>query len=157
MDHLCYLCLVFLMLLRLFIAALWSTAGKGLTSWLLLMVFIVFFNFPIWYSGSGVVLDCIISWSLPSFLLLLAVLVRNPWKITKLPGEHSMPGHHWHASETPFKWCFAVGPMMARLQWHLDPLRKKQKRCQTWTPSDKTFWVRAWVATKFGWRINSFL
>ena len=28
-----FLCLVFLMLSRLFIAALWSTAGKGLTSW----------------------------------------------------------------------------------------------------------------------------
>ena len=31
MDHLCFLCLVFLMLLRLFIAALWSPAGKGLS------------------------------------------------------------------------------------------------------------------------------
>ena len=41
-DHLCFLCLVFLMLLRLFIAALWSPAGKGLTSWLLLVMFIVF-------------------------------------------------------------------------------------------------------------------
>ena len=35
MDHLCYLCLVFVMLSRLFIAALWSPAGKELTSWLL--------------------------------------------------------------------------------------------------------------------------
>ena len=42
MDHLCFLCLVFLMLLRLFIAALWSPAGKGLTSWLFLVMFIVF-------------------------------------------------------------------------------------------------------------------
>ena len=42
MDHLCFLCLVFLMLLRLFIAALWSPAGKGLTSWLLLVMCIVF-------------------------------------------------------------------------------------------------------------------
>ena len=33
MNHLCYLCLVFVMLSRLFIAALWSPAGKGLTSW----------------------------------------------------------------------------------------------------------------------------
>ena len=37
-DHLCYLCLVFVMLSRLFIAALWSPAGKGLTSWLLFVV-----------------------------------------------------------------------------------------------------------------------
>ena len=32
MDHLCCLCLVFVMLSCLFIAALWSPAGKGLTS-----------------------------------------------------------------------------------------------------------------------------
>ena len=38
MDHLCYLCLVFFMLSRLFIAALWSPAGKGLTSWLLFVM-----------------------------------------------------------------------------------------------------------------------
>ena len=38
MDHLCYLFLVFVMLSRLFIAALWSPAGKGLTSWLLVVM-----------------------------------------------------------------------------------------------------------------------
>ena len=55
-DHLCFLCLVFLMLLRLFNAALWSPAGKGLTFWLLLVMFFVFFvTFPcgilgqVWY------------------------------------------------------------------------------------------------------------
>ena len=42
MDHLCVLCIVFLMLSRLLIAALWSPAGKGLTSWLVLVTFIVF-------------------------------------------------------------------------------------------------------------------
>ena len=39
MDHLSYLCLVFVMLSRLFIVALWSPAGKGLTSWLLFVMF----------------------------------------------------------------------------------------------------------------------
>ena len=39
MDHLCYLCLVIVMLSRLFIAALRSPAGKGLTSWLLFVMF----------------------------------------------------------------------------------------------------------------------
>ena len=39
MDHLCYLCIVFVMLSRLFIAAFWSPAGKGLTSWLLFVMF----------------------------------------------------------------------------------------------------------------------
>ena len=37
-----FLCLVFLMLSRLFIAALRSPAGKGMTSWLVLVMFIVF-------------------------------------------------------------------------------------------------------------------
>ena len=36
-------------------------------------------------------------------------------KITKLPSQYSMLGPHWHASETPFKWRFAGGPMNARL------------------------------------------
>ena len=56
MDRLCYLCLVFVMHSRLFIAALWSPAAKGLTSWFLLVMFIVFFvTFPcgilgqLWY------------------------------------------------------------------------------------------------------------
>ena len=38
MDHLCYLCLVFVMLSGLFIAALWSPTGKRLTSWLLFLM-----------------------------------------------------------------------------------------------------------------------
>ena len=42
MNHLCLSCLVFLMLSRLFIAVLWSPAGTGLTSLLLLVMFIVF-------------------------------------------------------------------------------------------------------------------
>ena len=41
MAHLCYLCLVFVMLSLLFIAALWSPEGKGLISWLLFVMFIV--------------------------------------------------------------------------------------------------------------------
>ena len=59
MDNLCYLCLVFVMLSRMFIATLWSPEGKGLTSCLLFVMFIVFCYFPIWYPRTGVVLDCI--------------------------------------------------------------------------------------------------
>ena len=55
MDHVYYLCLVFVMLSRMFIATLWSPAGKGLTSWLSF----VMFAYQMWYPGSGVVLDCI--------------------------------------------------------------------------------------------------
>ena len=38
-EHLHSLCLVLAMLLRLFIAALWSPAGKGLSSWLSFVMF----------------------------------------------------------------------------------------------------------------------
>ena len=38
----------------------------------------------------------------------------DPRKITKLPSKHSMLGHHRHASEAPFKWRFAGGPLTAR-------------------------------------------
>ena len=40
-DHLCYLCLVFVMLSRLFFTACRSPEWKGLASWLLFMMFIV--------------------------------------------------------------------------------------------------------------------
>ena len=45
----------------------------------------------------------------------------DPLKITKLPSQHSILGHHQHTRETPFKWHFTGGPMMARLLWYLDP------------------------------------
>ena len=51
---LCLLCLCAL----LFICALLSPAGKGLTSWLSLVVS-VSLSLSHWYPGSGVVLDCI--------------------------------------------------------------------------------------------------
>ena len=51
-----------------FIAALWSHAGKGLTSWLLLVI-LFFLYFFMWYPRSGVVLDCIVFCSLSSFVL----------------------------------------------------------------------------------------
>ena len=58
MDHLCYLCLVFVMLSRLFIAALWSPAGKGLTSWILFVMFnCVFVTFPCGTLGHVLISD----------------------------------------------------------------------------------------------------
>ena len=59
MNHLCYLCLVIVMLSRLFIAVLWSPTEKWMTSWLLFVVFNCFCHFPMWYPWAGMVLDCI--------------------------------------------------------------------------------------------------
>ena len=64
-------CLVFAMFCaRLCICALWSPAGKGLTSWLSFVLSSVSLSLSHWYPGSGVVLDCIVSWSLQPYLLL---------------------------------------------------------------------------------------
>ena len=52
---LCLLCLC----ARLFICALWSPAGKGLTTLLSFVVSIVSLLLSHWYPGSGVVLDFI--------------------------------------------------------------------------------------------------
>ena len=62
MDLLCFctvLCLLFCACL--FICALWSPAGKGLTSWLSFVLSSVSLSLSHWYPGSGVVLDCIVS------------------------------------------------------------------------------------------------
>ena len=71
MDLLCFCSVLCLLCLcsRPFICALWSPAGKGLTSWLSFVVSTVSLSLSKWYPGSGVVLDCIDSWSLHPYLL----------------------------------------------------------------------------------------
>ena len=61
MDLLCFCSVLCLLCLcaRLFIYALWSPAGKGLTSWLSFVVSTVSLSLFHWYPGSCVVLDCI--------------------------------------------------------------------------------------------------
>ena len=55
MDHLCYLCLVSVVLLRQFIAVLWSPAGKGILALVCDDVKLCFVTFPcgilgqVWY------------------------------------------------------------------------------------------------------------
>ena len=56
---------------RLFICASWSPAGKGLASWLSFVVSSLSLSLSYWYPGSGVVLDCIDSWSLQPCLLFM--------------------------------------------------------------------------------------
>ena len=87
---LCLLCLC----VHLFICALWSPAGKGLTSWLsfLLSVSLSLSN---WYPGSGVALECVDSWSLRPYLhslcfsmaLQIFLPVKLPLVNEHVPGE----------------------------------------------------------------------
>ena len=70
-DLLCFCSVLCLLCLcaRLFICALRSPAGKGLTSWLSFVESAVSLSLSHWYPGSGVVLNCIDSWSLHPYLL----------------------------------------------------------------------------------------
>ena len=56
-----WFCLVFAMSLctSVYVCALGSPAGKGLTSWLSFVVSTMSLTLSHWYPGSGVVLDCI--------------------------------------------------------------------------------------------------
>ena len=48
---------------------------------------------------------CYLIVSFPGLCLLssfLSILVRIPWKITKLESQHSMSGHHRPANDGPF-------------------------------------------------------
>ena len=82
MDLLCFfssvLCLLCLCA-RLLICALWSPAGKGLTSWLSFVVSTVSLSLSHWYLGSSLVLDFIDFLSLHPYLLLLVLVTGwNP-------------------------------------------------------------------------------
>ena len=73
MDHLCYLFLVFFMLSRLFTAILWSPAGKGQVSWLLLVMFnCVFVTFPCGNLGQVLYLIVSMSYLCRLFFILIA-------------------------------------------------------------------------------------
>ena len=69
------ICVIYFLCLSCFHVC-WPPEGKGLTSWLLFVMLIVICYFPIWYPPTGVVLDCIDSWSLLSFLLSLSSCIR---------------------------------------------------------------------------------
>ena len=82
-------CLVFAMFCaRLFICASWSPAGKGLTSWLSFVVSSVSLSLSHWYPGSGVLLDCIDSWSLQPYLLRCTINRSHSTPCKKAGFEH---------------------------------------------------------------------
>ena len=75
---------------RLFICALWSPAGKGLTSWLSFVVSTVSLSLSHWYPGSGVVLNCIDSWSLHPYLLSIFLHSQAGWQNEFVKYEHKL-------------------------------------------------------------------
>ena len=79
MDDLCYLCLVFVMLSRLFIAALWSPEGKGMTSWLLFVMFIAICLFLFGILGQVCYMYLIVSIPDPCCLSSFDLILELCW------------------------------------------------------------------------------
>ena len=126
-------CLVFtLFCARLFICALWSPAGKGLTSWLSFVVSSVSLSLSHWYPGSGVVLDCIDSWSLHHYLLFFQ---RS--SLTRVfPVCYKFKGEHRHGKQLQFqtemrKWKYSFNSLevadSARLWQAFENKQRKRK------------------------------
>ena len=111
-----------------FICALWSPAGKGWPLGPRLWCLTVNLSLSDWYSGSGVVLDCIDYWSLHPYLLLCTcvkhenVAFADPeggggrgagytlWKITKKVSNTGPDPLKNHKAAKPE---FNVGPLLA--------------------------------------------
>ena len=113
--------------MRLFIDALWSTAGKGLTSWPSFVMYnCEVVTFPLLH-GSGVVLDCmdcqvwcLIVWILDLCLLLTFIVVwlflAMPWVCLQFVNE-LFPDHThllFFCLETGFGQCHLMALLSYR-------------------------------------------
>ena len=76
-DHLCYLCLVFVVLSVCSLLPCGHLKGNGWPLGSCLWCLLWFCYWTNWYSGTGVVLACIDSWSLLSFLLCFPRVSTN--------------------------------------------------------------------------------
>ena len=52
--------------------------------------------------------------------------------------RHIKMAFRWRADDSPQKVVFGSSLLSST------KTNKQNKRCQSWTPSDKTFWIRAW-------------
>ena len=55
------------------------------------------------------------------------------WAIIGTPVKRHLMAFRWRADDGPL--IVVLGSLKKR--------KKKKERCQSWTPSDKTFWIRA--------------
>ena len=110
--------------MRLFICALWSPAGKGLTSWLSFVVSTVGLSLSHWYPGSGVALNCIDSLSLHPYLLLfdqfiLSIYAKHITSTARKPYKFVV-----------FQWGEASGPPVLPLDPPMNSLALRFSRYQ---------------------------
>ena len=90
-------------------------------------------------------------WKFTKIKGFLAILVRSPWKSQSYQASIQC----WAIIGTPakrrlmaFRWWTDDGPLIVVFGSSL-PSSITKKRCQSWTPSDKTFWIRAWATTQY--------
>ena len=120
---------------RLFICALWSPAGKGLTSWLSFVVSSVSLSLSHWYPGSGVVLDCIDSWSLHHYLLLIRSYFINPYKPSVIFVGHRQTVQNQirrHRTWRLIRFCTAcIQNILLKYEWkwNLPPNNPYSRQC----------------------------
>ena len=95
-DHLCFCVLCFSCFRVYSLMHCVHLLGKGWPLGSCCWCLLYFCYFPMWYPGSGVVLDCIVSWSLPSFLLLNYLLTEYyiwNWIKMKIPSNNHCNGN----------------------------------------------------------------
>ena len=61
------------------------------------------------------------------YWVFLAILVRIPWKMTKLSSQHSLSGYHRPASKMPFRWWANDGPLLVLYRSSVLPSSTKKK------------------------------
>ena len=66
-------------------------------------------------SGHGFIMFCFGLWMVVSEKKLVAQKTDNEvtWPGLKIPSRYAFLGRYWPTSETPFKWRFAGGPIVA--------------------------------------------
>ena len=63
----------------------------------------------------------------------------DPLKITKLPSQHSMLGHHRHASKS-YTGIWIIPPLII-----IKTNEKQKQKTSELDPPDKTFWIRTCI------------
>ena len=125
------------------ISATWLYALANRLSWeililknnsLQLMARAVFVALTMRWSKAGTWVWTLTPEKSQNYSFSLAILVLIPWKITKLPSQHSMLGHHRPPNETP--WRFADGSTVVRFQCYSDHIYPQQNEEKTLLESD---------------------
>ena len=135
---------------HLLICASWSPAGKGLTSWLSFVVSSVSLSLSHWYPGSGVVLDCIDSWSLQPDLLCHDLQNDFHTFVVRLQVLSSMVCYSLVRLNTAFNWLtghlqglHTAPPTFVRVRFHTIYIRYWHGWAHLWMGLHVRLYIRS--------------